>query len=101
MSSSSSISVSYDLRPPTEVDGLKLTPLKTQQFQIKSSATEGQKKYYEGLRVAVAEAKSWLGEDLTAWRDAVGNAEQSKENKKTLKYDVDEVDDEDEDVQQS
>jgi len=34
-----------------------------------------------------------MGNELTAWRDAVGSAESKKETPKTLKYDVDEGDD--------
>jgi hypothetical protein len=96
-----SISVGYELKPPTAIDSLNLTPSKTQEFQVKGNVSEGQKKYYEGLRAAISEARNSLGEELTAWRDAVGNAEQTKETKKTLNYEADESDDEGEDDGQS
>lgn len=87
---STSVSVRYDLKSPAEVvNGLDLTPSKVMRFKVKGCVEEGQNKYYDRLKDAVSEARIALGRDLTAWRDEVGNAEQSKETKKTLKYEED------------
>ena len=91
---SPSVIVRYELESPAEVvNGLDLTPSKVIQCQVNGGVDQGQKKYYENLRDAVSEARITLGRELTAWRDEVGNAEQWKETKKTLKYEADEEDD--------
>jgi len=48
------------------------------------------KGYYKSLRGSIGEAKVVLGEELTAWRDAVGNGEQMKEGKNVVRGDEDE-----------
>lgn len=91
-----SLTVSYDLHPPASTSApTNLSANKSQEFPINSKG-EGQKGYYESLRVSIGEAKATLGAELTAWRDAVGTAEQSKEGKKIVKEDEDEEEEEDE-----
>jgi hypothetical protein len=92
---SRSITISYDLRPPPNTPAPNLTPTKSQEFPVKNVA-EGQKSYYESLRGSIGEAKTVLGEELTAWRDAVGKEEHSKESKKA-REDGDDEAEEDED----
>jgi len=83
---SRSITISYDLRPPPNTPAPDLTPTKSQEFPVKNVA-EGQKSYYESLRGSIGDAKTVLGEELTAWRDAVGKGEQSKESRKVTRED--------------
>lgn len=92
------ITISYELNPPaqttTDVEGLSASKTKT--FPVKASPADGHEKYYGALQTAIAAAKDQLGNELTVWRDAVGKAELSKETPKTLKYDAEE-EEEDED----
>jgi len=83
-----SLTISYDLHPPN-TSAPNLTATKSHKIPVRSAA-EGQKGYYEALRGSIGEAKAILGEELTAWRDAVGNGEQSKESKKVVREDEDE-----------
>jgi hypothetical protein len=112
---SRSITINYDLHPPpspshpsalealpTSAHPSDLTRTKTLEIPVKleaAPAAEGRvKSYYESLRGAIGEAKTTLGRDLTAWREAVGSGEQFKESKRVVKVDDDEVldgDDED------
>ncbi|KAH9854329.1 hypothetical protein C2E23DRAFT_818225 [Lenzites betulinus] len=78
----SAVSVTYRLNPPPEVSvPAGLSSVKTHDFSITGapSGSTDQKAYYEGLRAAVLQAKSILGEELTAWRDTVGKREENKE----------------------
>lgn len=90
---SKSISVNYQLHPPPNTNAGNLTATRTEAFPVERSIGEGQKKYYEGLQQAIGIAKSTLGEELTAWRDAVGNGELGKETTKILKADDGEEED--------
>ncbi len=73
------ISIAYTLNPPSDTTApTDLAPETTLQYPVPENA-ESQKAYYEGLRTAVLEAKGALGEQLTAWRDAVGKREEKKE----------------------
>lgn len=102
---SRSITISYNLHPPTSTSTSKptptaspppstpkLTPTKSQQIPLKGTYYYGEgqedpttfQSYYESLRRAISEAKSVLGEDLTAWRDAVGSGEKFKEGKRAM-----------------
>ncbi|OJT04552.1 hypothetical protein TRAPUB_4822 [Trametes pubescens] len=94
---SSAISVTYELNPPadTPIPG-SLTSTKSHQFPLAKADAAGQKEYYEGLRAAVLQAKSTLGEELTAWRDVVGKREENKEAKIPKKSE----DDEDEETEE-
>ncbi|KAF8079265.1 hypothetical protein FPV67DRAFT_1403550 [Lyophyllum atratum] len=89
--SAATITISYDLNPPAQSikDAANLSSSTTQTFPVNANlATDGQEKYYSALQAAIAGARDQLGNELTAWRDAVGKAELSKETPKTLKYDA-------------
>ena len=88
-----SITVQYDLHPPQDTPASNLSSSKHHDFPLSNSGTP--KQYYEGLRQAIAQAKSTLGEELTAWRDAVGDREQVKETE-SAKKDEDEEEEEEE-----
>ncbi|KAI0370001.1 hypothetical protein BV20DRAFT_966982 [Pilatotrama ljubarskyi] len=76
------ISITYELSPPSDTPAPEnLTSKKTHEFPVTNADVGSQKAYYEGLRAAVLQAKSTLGEELTAWRDAVGRREDNKEAK--------------------
>lgn len=94
---SRSITISYNLNPPagSETAVANLSASKTQEFTFNATDST-QKTYYEGLHGAIQQARDTMGEELTAWRDAVGSLEQNKETKKTLKYEAGEEDEEDE-----
>ena len=91
---SRSITISYDLQPPPNTPAPNLTPTKSQEIPVKIIA-DGQKSYYESLRGSIGEAKAILGEELTAWRDAVGKGEQIKESKRVLGEDDEDVEEDD------
>lgn len=97
---SRSITVTYELNPPpqTTFDGLSRNRILTFPAPNIASGKGENSKYYDNLRTAVAQAKDAVGEDLTAWRDAVGNLEQAKEPKKS-KDSEDDVDEGDEGVE--
>ncbi|KAG2022522.1 hypothetical protein CC2G_000263 [Coprinopsis cinerea AmutBmut pab1-1] len=81
MSSSSKITISYELNPPSEIQGEGLAKSKTQSFEVGANPEGDQKAYYAALQAAVVKAKNAIGDDLTAWRDKVGKAELNKEPK--------------------
>ena len=72
--STTSITISYDLNPPESVE-TDLVESKSASFTVKKSPEDGQKAYYAALRSAIHLARNQLGDELTAWRDAVGKAE--------------------------
>ncbi|KAI0354724.1 hypothetical protein OH77DRAFT_1504730 [Trametes cingulata] len=89
------VSITYELNPPSDTPAPEyLNTKKTHEFPVANTDASSQKAYYEGLRAAVLQAKSTLGEELTAWRDAVGRREDSKEAKIPKKSEEDEDDDE-------
>ncbi|KAH8119791.1 hypothetical protein DFH11DRAFT_7574 [Phellopilus nigrolimitatus] len=91
---SKSLSVSYDLHPPAAAAAsVIIQPSKTHAFPVPSGGA--QQEFYNSLRDAVVAAKAQIGDELTAWRDAVGTSENAKEPKKRTKA---EDEDEDEDV---
>lgn len=92
---SASVQVTYDLHPPAGTPSNDLSNLKTHEFEIKPEG-EGVKAYYEALRKVVVQAKTTLGDELTMWRDAVGNREQGKEAKMPRKAEEEEDEDEEE-----
>ncbi|EPS99403.1 hypothetical protein FOMPIDRAFT_1124515 [Fomitopsis schrenkii] len=94
---SSALTVTYELHPPADMPSEGLQPGNTHTFPVE----EGKKgkEYYESLRKAVADAKNVLGEELTAWRDAVGTREQTKESKLSKKSDEDEEDEDEQEEQ--
>lgn len=92
---STAISITYELNLPADTpvpDNHAAT--KTHEFSVANANAAGQKEYYAGLRAAVLQAKSTLGEELTAWRDVVGKREENKEAKIPRKNEEDEDEDE-------
>ncbi|KAG6874664.1 hypothetical protein C0993_012672, partial [Termitomyces sp. T159_Od127] len=89
----------YELNSPTQIvneaQGLSVSKTLTHALETNASEVELET-YYSALRVAIAEARDQLGNELTAWRDAVGKAESSKETPKTLKYDAEDAEEEEE-----
>jgi len=96
--STRTVSISYELNPPLgSPDAGNLSTSKNQEFEVNGAPVDGQKKYYEVLKEAIADARNTVGNELTAWRDVVGKLELSKETKKTFKCEEgDEADDDDE-----
>ncbi|KDQ62942.1 hypothetical protein JAAARDRAFT_360460 [Jaapia argillacea MUCL 33604] len=79
---SRAITITYDLRPPagTPSPGACLSSTKSHEIGAEVVKDDGgEKGYYQALREAIGTAKGVLGEELTVWRDAVGNREQGKE----------------------
>ncbi|KAG6876131.1 hypothetical protein C0992_000780 [Termitomyces sp. T32_za158] len=97
--SMATIKISYELDPPTQIvkEAQGLSVSKSLTHALEANASEvGLDAYYGALRVAIAKARDQLGNELTAWRDAVGKAESSKETPKTLKYDAEDAEEEEE-----
>jgi hypothetical protein len=83
---SSTIKIQYSLNLPEGVntEGNKPTS-KTHQFKIDTPASNSdlsQDAYYDALRNALKEARSQVGDELTAWKDCVGKKELNKELRK-------------------
>ena len=88
---SKAITITYDLKPPVDTPESSLAPSKTQKFAVKDG--EG---HYTGLRATIETAKDAIGEELTKWRDQVGDLEKGKDAKpRKTQADADE-DEEDE-----
>lgn len=101
MAPSRSIIISYQLSPPDGTDAGDLKASGVYEGEVKGSVADGQKQYYGALKEAVREARNQVGGELTAWRDAVGKGELSKETKKTLSSEeVDEEEEEEEEENQ-
>ncbi|PSR80503.1 hypothetical protein PHLCEN_2v6710 [Hermanssonia centrifuga] len=83
------ITVTYNLNPPAETPSQGLSASQTLHFPVQTPEDDV-KKYYDGLRKAIAQAKDVMGTDLTAWRDAVGLREQLKEARVPKRLDEDE-----------
>lgn len=97
--SMATITISYELNPPTQIvkEAKEISVSKTLTHALDCNSSEvGSEAYYGALRVAIAKARDQLGNELTVWRDAVGKAESSKETAKTLKYDVEDAEEEEE-----
>ena len=91
--SAAAVTATYTLHLPPGVDHpLPLTPSAHHNFLLSSSdspqgsdpASSGGdlneiKTYYTKLRNAISDARAKLGEELTAWRDAVAGEEARKE----------------------
>ena len=91
------LSIEYHLNPPPETPTpASLSPSQDIRYPISEDPAAGHKAYYEKLRAEVLQAKSTLGEQLTAWRDAVGKREDKKEAKIPQHEDEDEEEDEEE-----
>ncbi|KAF7436113.1 hypothetical protein PC9H_002939 [Pleurotus ostreatus] len=90
---SKAVTITYVLHPPEGTDTPTLSRTKVMTFDIESNTDRTYAGYYDGLRTAVEDARTAIGDDLTAWRDAIGAAEGSKEAKKILADEDDEEDD--------
>ncbi|KAG2141035.1 hypothetical protein DEU56DRAFT_280678 [Suillus clintonianus] len=100
------LTVTYKIvPPPSTVAPPSLSHETTHRFPVASLPAESKedvdselKRYYASLRTSIAEARTKLGEELTAWRDAVGNAELGKE--KSVKAEVDDEVEEEENAEE-
>ncbi|KAI6120916.1 hypothetical protein EDD16DRAFT_1573569 [Pisolithus croceorrhizus] len=99
------VTASYTLRLPAGTEHPpSLTPTVTHTFPLGNSSSLGTldldpstasadvREYYDSVRAAIAAARIKLGEELTAWRDAVGNGEAGKERKLKAAKEEDEED---------
>ncbi|KAJ7125704.1 hypothetical protein C8R43DRAFT_898316 [Mycena crocata] len=88
------ITVEYTLNPPASSgQSCELPTSKKHEFEL--VAQPGKSDHYTTLRASIAQARQVVGEELTAWRDAVGKAELSKETKKANRDDEEDDDEED------
>ncbi|KAI6031244.1 hypothetical protein PISMIDRAFT_671953, partial [Pisolithus microcarpus 441] len=100
------VSASYTLQLPAGTEHPpSLTPTVTHTFSIGNGSSHGAldsdssadvREYYDGVRAAIAAARLKLGEELTAWRDAVSSWEVGRERK--LKAEKDEEDEDEEEA---
>jgi hypothetical protein len=72
------VTVTYDLVVPHGTHHPK-PESSTSHTRPVAPRASGHKEYYDALRAAIGEIKDVTGRELTAWRDAVGNAELGKE----------------------
>jgi hypothetical protein len=80
MAAQTTLTVSYALSPPEGTNSppsLALNGVHT--FAVEADKTANVGEYYDALQKSIVAAREKLGEELTAWRDAVGNAEVGKE----------------------
>lgn len=91
-----SLIVTYELFPPSDTPAQSLGTSKTHEIPVDDQGSGSLKGYYNGLRKSIAQAKDVVGEELTVWRDAVGNRELKKEPKKLKKDEEDEEEGEEE-----
>lgn len=100
------LTVTYKIvPPPSMVAPSSLSQETTHRFPIvplpgleSKEDTDSLKRYYTSLRASITEARTKLGEELTAWRDAVGNAELGKE--KSVKAEADDEGKEEENAEE-
>ena len=84
----STIKIQYSLNLPEGINTEDKPTSKTHQFKIdsttcsKNSDSQEAKSYYHALRNALQDARSQIGDELTVWRDCVGNKELNKEPRK-------------------
>jgi len=79
---SPSIIVQYNLHPPASSGQVYELPLaKKHVFELGEPPEALQPEYYKMLRESMARARDEVGQELTAWRDVVGKAEQGKDAK--------------------
>jgi hypothetical protein len=75
-----SIYIELHMRPPAEtIAPTGLADSTAHAFAVKSGPKSGCSAYYAALRDALAAARAKTGDELTAWRDAVGSRELRKE----------------------
>lgn len=91
-SSSKAISLSYKLYPPTEVNVSQVTinsePIPTHyttSIPIESTSTSTSS-YYEAASKAVLVAQKEMNDKFTAWKNAIGDTEKSKEDLGKIGY---------------
>jgi len=89
------ITVEYTLNPPAASSGQNYDLPVSKKHSFELGESQNAAGHYKLLRESIARARDEVGEELTAWRDAVGKAELSKETKKATKNDEDEDDEED------
>ncbi|WWC64411.1 uncharacterized protein I303_107021 [Kwoniella dejecticola CBS 10117] len=96
-----SINLSYSLRPPSQTtppiepsSASSIPSTSSQSYPVGSSSrgqetilppsitpkTSNTARYYESLTFAIREVQTNLNEVLTQWKDAIGDAEKSKED---------------------
>jgi hypothetical protein len=83
-----SITVTYTLQPPAGIAAPTDSPAQLErpitlptQSSSDTTSTQGETKtYYSSLSSAVLEAQATLNQHLTAWKDAIGDAEKAKED---------------------
>lgn len=99
MAAQTTLTVSYALSPPEGTNSPhSLSPNGVHAFAVEAERTADIREYYEALRKSIAAAKERLGEELTAWRDAVGNTEVGKEKAAKAARAENEEDEEDEEL---
>jgi len=80
MATQTTLTVSYALSPPEETNWPpSLAPNGAHAFAVEADKTVNVGEYYDALQKSITAAREKLGEELTAWRDAVGSAEVGKE----------------------
>ncbi|KAJ7038326.1 hypothetical protein C8F04DRAFT_926003, partial [Mycena alexandri] len=90
---SRAITIEYTVKPPpSSGQAYELPTSKKHTFEIRAEG--GQAEHYKSLREGIAQARNEVGQELTAWRDAVGKAELTKETKKPTNDDDDEEEEE-------
>lgn len=99
---SRNVTVTYKLNPPSSTPSTQLESTRTLSVPVPEAGSgEGESgKFYNALRSAIARVKDTVGEDLTAWRDAVGSLEQSKEPNKLMKADEEDEEEEDDESEE-
>ena len=97
---SRSITIAYELNPPAQTSAEGLERERTLTFPVQAvKPGEGEIcKHYADVRKAIAAARDAIGDDLTAWRDAVGSLEQFKEPRTSKK---DEEENEEEEAEET
>lgn len=91
---SKNVTITYNLNPPAGTPAPVLD--KTRTLEFPASESSDVKAHYAGVRDAIQQARNAVGEELTVWRDAVGNREATKEPKVVKKDEDEDEDDEDE-----
>jgi hypothetical protein len=96
-----SVRISYSLNPPAGVSAPGLDSSGQHKLLVStpfSHDADAQAAYYTALRSTIAEARAKLGDDLTAWRDAVGKKEVEKEKAQQIKAAEENEEEEEEEI---
>ncbi|KAF8555099.1 hypothetical protein OG21DRAFT_943874 [Imleria badia] len=97
MTAQTTLTVSYTLSPPESTNSPPSLATKgAHAFVVEANKTANPGEYYAALQKSIAAAREKLGEELTAWRDAIGNGEAGKEKAAKAARAEDEDEDEDE-----